>query len=51
MKSLASLLLPSILGFVAGIGHGITSHHQDLPFSLSEQVIESVRGDRSNSFN
>lgn len=43
MKNWASLVLPAVLGLVAGIGHGITSHHQDLPFSLSEQVVESVQ--------
>lgn len=42
MRNLASFLLPSILGLVAGIGHGITSHNQDLPFSLADQVVESV---------
>ena len=46
MKNLVLYILPSVLGLVAGIGHGVTSHQQDLPFSLSEQVIESVRGDR-----
>jgi len=44
MKNLASFLLPSILGLVAGVGHGITSHNQDLPFSLADQVVESVSG-------
>lgn len=44
MKNLASFLLPSILGLVAGIGHGVTSHNQDLPFSLADQVVESVSG-------
>ncbi len=42
MNNLASYLLPAILGLVAGIGHGITSHDQNLPFSLVDQVIESV---------
>ena len=42
MKNLAALILPSVLGLVAGIGHGVTSHNQDLPFSLADQVIESV---------
>ena len=49
MKNLASFVLPSILGLVAGIGHGVASHQQELPFSLADQVIESVRP--SNSFN
>ncbi len=44
MKDLASFIVPSILGLVAGIGHGVVSHYQDLPFSLSEQVIESISG-------
>ena len=42
MNNLASYLLPAFLGLVAGIGHGITSHDQNLPFSLTDQVIESV---------
>ncbi|MDJ0571875.1 MAG: hypothetical protein QNJ53_22910 [Pleurocapsa sp. MO_192.B19] len=49
MNNWASLLIPAILGLTAGIGHGITAHHQDLPFSLAEQVIESVQ--RDSSFN
>ena len=47
MKNLTSFILPSIIGLVAGIGHGITSHQQELPFSLAEQVVESVQGDRT----
>lgn len=42
MKNLASLILPGIVGLVAGIGHGITSHHLDLPFSLTEQAAPSL---------
>ena len=38
MKSLTSLVLPAIVGLVTGIGHGITSHHLELPFSLTEQI-------------
>ncbi|MEL6441094.1 MAG: hypothetical protein AAFQ80_17790 [Cyanobacteria bacterium J06621_8] len=48
MKSSASLILPAILGLFAGVGHGMVSHYQDLPFSLSEQIIESIN---PNSFN
>lgn len=44
MKSCSSLIVASILGLVAGIGHGTVSHHQALPFSLAEQVIESITG-------
>ena len=49
MNNWASLLLSAILGLTAGIGHGITSHYQDLPVSLAEQVVESVTG--GDSFN
>jgi hypothetical protein len=49
MNNWALFLLPSILGLVAGIGHGISSHCQDLPFSLADQVIEVVQ--ESSSFN
>ena len=38
MNNIASLVLPAIIGLVTGIGHGITSHHLDLPFSLTEQL-------------
>lgn len=44
MKGWSSLIISSILGLAAGIGHGVVSHHQDLPFSLSEQVTESING-------
>ena len=43
MNNLASLVLPAFLGLIAGIGHGITSHYQELPFSLSEQVLQSLQ--------
>ncbi|MDJ0596222.1 MAG: hypothetical protein QNJ72_40630 [Pleurocapsa sp. MO_226.B13] len=46
MKNLAPYLVASILGSIAGIGHGIVSHFQELPFSLADQVIESVRDER-----
>ena len=42
MNNLASLVLPAIIGLVTGIGHGITSHYLEMPFSLSEQVTSSV---------
>ncbi len=48
MNNTASLILASIFGLVAGMSHGVVSHDRDLPFSLSEQVIESINGDRFN---
>ncbi|MGK7934682.1 MAG: hypothetical protein AB4206_02570 [Xenococcaceae cyanobacterium] len=41
MNNCASLVLPALLGLIAGIGHGITSHYQELPFSLTEQFLQS----------
>ena len=35
-------ILPALLGLIAGVGHGITAHHQELPFSLTEQFLQSV---------
>ena len=48
MNNCSALIVSSILGLVAGIGHGIVSHYQDLPFSLSEQLIESIDGKQFN---
>ncbi len=47
MNNLVSLLLPAVIGLLAGVGHGITSHHQDLPFSLTEQIVQSVQAEPS----
>lgn len=47
MKNLASLVLPAIVGLATGIGHGITSHHLDLPFSIAEQINPVSSLDRS----
>ena len=46
MDNKASLIIASLFGLVAGMSHGVVSHYQELPFSLSEQVIESISGDR-----
>lgn len=53
MNNQASLILASIFGLLAGMSHGVVSHYQDLPISLSEQIIESINGDRfdRDSFN
>ena len=44
MNNWESLIISSFFGLVAGLGHGFVSHYQELPFSLSEQIIESVEG-------
>ena len=45
MNNLASLFFPALIGLLAGIGHGVTSHHQDLPFSLTEQLVHSFQAE------
>lgn len=47
MNNFESLLLPMVLGLIAGIGHGISSHYQGLPFSLAEQLRQSPQIERS----
>ena len=47
MNNLASLVFPAVLGLIAGIGHGINSHYQELPFSLTEQVLQPLQIDTS----
>ncbi|MGK7896415.1 MAG: hypothetical protein AB4372_23065 [Xenococcus sp. (in: cyanobacteria)] len=49
MNNFASLLLPAVIGLVSGIGHGITSHYLDLPFSLTEQIFPTVTSQQSFS--
>ena len=41
MNSFTSLLFASLLGLTAGIGHGVVAHHNDLPFSLTDQIVQS----------
>lgn len=48
MNNSVSLIVASVLGLISGMSHGVISHQQDLPYSLSEQVIESITGDRFN---
>ncbi|MEO1590316.1 MAG: hypothetical protein AAFU71_03375 [Cyanobacteria bacterium J06632_22] len=43
MIQLRDLLLPAVIGLVAGIGHGVVSHHADLPLSLVDQVIQPLQ--------
>ncbi len=49
MNNLASLVLPAVIGLVSGIGHGIISHHLDLPLSLTEQVFPTLTSHNSLS--
>ena len=48
MNDPKSLILASIFGLVAGMSHGVVSHFQEMPFSLSEQLIESFGSDTFN---
>lgn len=40
MNPFASLLMPSLIGLLAGISHGLVSHELNLPVSLPEQFAE-----------
>lgn len=42
MQGFSSLVVPAFLGLVAGIGHGVVSHHAELPLSLTEQLAQPV---------
>jgi hypothetical protein len=48
MNNHASLIIASIFGLVAGMSHSIVDRYQNLPFSLSEQVVESIHSNNSN---
>ena len=41
--NLASLILPAILGLMTGVGHGVLSHQEDLPISLTAQLQLSLQ--------
>ena len=47
MNSLTSLILPSVFGLIAGISHGVISHHAELPLSLSDQLLQTIQVDQS----
>lgn len=40
MNPLNSLALPMFFGLVAGVGHGVISHHHNLPLSLTDQIFQ-----------
>ncbi len=45
-----SLLTPALIGLMAGVGHGILSHHLDLPVSLGEQLVLPLQVHPSTAF-
>ncbi|MGF1521715.1 MAG: hypothetical protein ACFBSF_05275 [Leptolyngbyaceae cyanobacterium] len=49
MKSFSFLVTPALLGLVAGIAHGIISHHADLPLALTDQLVYSLSSDEFDS--
>jgi len=38
MRTAEEVAIAAIIGFIAGLGHGIVSHYVDLPLSLPEQI-------------
>ncbi|MGB3298171.1 MAG: hypothetical protein WBA76_07865 [Phormidesmis sp.] len=47
MNNFAPLLLPALLGLMAGISHGMVSHYTGLPMSLNQQLIQPFEGGSS----
>lgn len=43
MNSLTSLMFPAVLGLMAGVSHGIISHHAGFPLSLTDQFIQPLQ--------
>jgi len=40
MNRKSSFLYATLIGFIAGIGHGFVSHSADLPLSLTDQFVQ-----------
>jgi len=40
MNSAASLIYATLIGLMAGIGHGFVAHNADLPLSLTDQFLQ-----------
>ncbi|NEQ34001.1 MAG: hypothetical protein F6K04_23930 [Leptolyngbya sp. SIO4C5] len=40
---MASLVLPALVGLLAGVGHGVMSHQANLPLSLGQQMVSILQ--------
>jgi hypothetical protein len=40
MQHIASLVLPAVIGLLAGLGHGFIAHQAHLPMALGDQVAQ-----------
>lgn len=45
MKSFGFLIMPALVGLVAGIAHGVISHQTGLPLGLVEQLSQVVESE------
>lgn len=45
MKSFDFLIMPALLGLVAGVAHGVIAHQAELPLGLMEQLHQVVEGE------
>jgi len=43
MSHLKYLILPALLGLVAGMGHGFIAHSANLPVSLTDQFFQALQ--------
>lgn len=42
MKAFDFLILPSLIGLIAGIAHGVVTHEAGLPLGLVEQMQQAI---------
>lgn len=47
MNNWTYFIFPALLGLIAGVGHGVICHNQELPLSLTEQFLQSVVSEES----
>ena len=43
MNNFSFLILPALLGLIAGAGHGVVAHYADLPMSLGDQFLRPLQ--------
>lgn len=43
MNSFIPVLYSALFGLLAGVSHGVVSHHADLPLSLTDQFLTPIQ--------
>jgi hypothetical protein len=47
MNNFVPLLLPAVLGLIAGFSHGMASHYTHLPMSFTEETSQLFESSQS----